>query len=250
MDRCLNKLIGATDMNYTTHNDKESLESAKTGSSLMGEIEATYAELRSLFGKPRTWDDGKVDAEWVIEFSDKTIATVHNWKDGKAYLGEVGLDLKNIKRWSVGGFSPAAATMVQIALDLSREDKDSDKGSTGEQAFESAFAVMDNIAKTKGENYAALVELVILTIKRRQLMDLLLAMLGDMTEMPDHVRKGIEKIDNEISVRTISRACHASTVEFKNDKEAGDLMDWAGRVISCEEVGIESLMKSMFKKGS
>ena len=249
MDRCLTKLLGAN-MKYATHNDKESLEGASNGASLVGKVKATYAELRSLFGKPMTWDDGKVDAQWVVEFSDGTIASVYNWKDGVAYLGEAGLPIKNITEWHVGGLSSAAHAMVQIAIDLSREERESSKDDVEKKVFESAFAVMDNIAKTKGENYAALVELVILTMKRKQLMDLLLAMLSDMTEMPDHVRNGIEKIDSEISVRTISRACHASTVEFKNDKEAEDLMDWAGRVISCEEVGIESLMKSMLKKGS
>ena len=237
-------------MKYATHNDKESLEGASNGASLVGKVKATYAELRSLFGKPMTRDDGKVDAQWVVEFSDGTIASVYNWKDGVAYLGEAGLPIKNITEWHVGGLSSAAHAMVQIAIDLSREERESSKDDVEKKVFESAFAVMDNIAKTKGENYAALVELVILTMKRKQLMDLLLAMLSDMTEMPDHVRNGIEKIDNEISVRTISRACHASTVEFNTDKEAGDLMDWAGRVISCEEVGIESLMKSMLKKGS
>lgn len=247
MDRCLNKLIGATDMNYATHNDKESLESATTGSSLMGEIEATYAELRSLFGKPLTWDDGKVDAEWVIEFSDKTIATIHNWKDGTAYLGSAGLELNKINHWKVGGFSPAAHTMVQIAVDLSRELEEP-KGDTEKEIFQSAYAVMDNIAKTKGENYAMLVEIVILTRKRQQLTSMLLEMLTDAADMPDSVRKSIAKIDGEISVKTISKSCEAASFNFKSEKEAKELMDWSERVMSCEESGIETLLNKMKKK--
>ena len=71
-----------------------------------------------------------------------------------------------------------------------------------------------------------------------------------MVEMPESVRKAIEKIDGEISVRTIAKSCEASTLNFKNQKEADELMDWAGRVMSCEENGIETLMKMMKKAGS
>ena len=249
MDRCLTKLLGSN-MKYATHNDKESLEGASNGASLVGKVKATYAELRSLFGKPMTWDDGKVDAQWVVEFSDGTIASVYNWKDGVAYLGETGLPIKNITEWHVGGFSSAAHAMVQIAIDLSREERESSKDDAEKKVFESAFAVMDNIANTKGESYALLVEVVILTMKRRQLMSMMLEMLSDMVEMPESVRKAIEKIDGEISVRTIAKSCEASTLNFKNQKEADELMDWAGRVMSCEENGIETLMKMMKKAGS
>jgi len=248
MDRCLNKLMGATSMNYTTHNDKESLEDAVNGASLVGKVKATYAELRSLFGKPLDWECDKVDAQWIVEFSDGTIATVYNWKDGMAYLGEDGLPIKKITDWHVGGLSPAAHAMVQIALDLSRESKEQPKDDV-EKAFESAFAVMENIQKTKGDDYALMVELVILTLKRRQLMELLLKMLSDMTEMPKSVRQALEKIDSEISIRTISKACEASKLEFKTDEQAKELMDCASSVMSCEEHGIEGLIKAMKKDG-
>jgi len=248
MDRCLNKLMGATSMNFKTHNDKESLEDAVNGASLVGEVKATYAELCSLFGKPRTWDDGKVDAQWIVEFSDGTIASVYNWKDGVAYLGESGLPVKKITDWHVGGLSPAAHAMVQIALDLSRESKEQPKDDV-EKAFESAFAIMDNIQKTKGEDYASMVELVILTLKRRQLTELLLKMLSDMTDMPQSVRKALEKVDGEIAIRTISKACDASKLDIKTDAKAKELMDCAASVMACEENGIEDLIKAMKKDG-
>ena len=248
MDRCLNKLMGATSMNFKTHNDKQSLEDAVNGASLVGEVKATYAELRSLFGKPLDWECDKVDAQWIVEFSDGTIATIYNWKDGVAYLGEAGLPVKKITDWHVGGLSSAAHAMVQIALDLSRESKEQPKDDV-EKAFESAFAIMENIQKTKGEDYASMVELVILTLKRRQLMDLLLKMLSDMTDMPRSVRQALEKIDGEISVRTISKACEASKMEFKTDAQAKELMDCAASVMACEEHGIEDLIKAMKKDG-
>ena len=248
MDRCLNKLMGATSMNFKTHNDKESLEDAVNGASLVGEVKATYAELRSLFGKPLEWECGKVDAQWIVEFSDGTIATIYNWKDGVAYLGEAGLPVKKITDWHIGGLSPAAHTMVQIALDLSRESRDEPKGDV-DKALESAFAVMENIAKTKGDEYASMVEVVILTLKRKQLVDLLLTMLSDMTEMPKAVRKGLEKIDGEISVRTIARACSATSLDLNTDERAKELMDCAHRVMDCEETGIEDLIKIMKKDG-
>jgi hypothetical protein len=240
--------MGATSMNFKTHNDKESLENASNGASLVGTVQATYAELRSLFGKPLTWDDGKVDAQWVVEFSDGTIASVYNWKNGVAYLGEAGLPVRKITDWHIGGLSPAAHTMVQIALDLSRESKEQPKDDV-EKAFESAFAVMENIQKTKGEDYALMVELVILTLKRRQLMELLLKMLSDMTEMPKSVGQALAKIDSEISIRTIAKACEASKLDFNTDDQAKELMDCASSVMSCEEHGIEGLIKAMKKDG-
>jgi hypothetical protein len=48
--------MGATSMNFKTHNDKQSLEDAFNGTSLVGEVKATYRELRSLFGKPLDWE--------------------------------------------------------------------------------------------------------------------------------------------------------------------------------------------------
>ena len=79
-----------------------------TGSSFMGKVKTSYAELVEVFGEPTTHNsaDGKVTAEWKIEFgvnddltwakpmhpgdihSDRSvIATIYDWKTGETPFG-------------------------------------------------------------------------------------------------------------------------------------------------------------------
>ena len=77
-------------------------------SSKKGEIRATFNKLVSVFGQPteQSYEFGeKVDCEWVIEFEDGMVATIYNWKNGKSYLGEDGLEIQEIDHWMVGGLS-------------------------------------------------------------------------------------------------------------------------------------------------
>lgn len=87
-------------MNYATHNQKEV---NPNDTSLMGYIDIEYDKLVSLFGEPTDSDGYKVDAQWDIEFEDGLIATIYNWKDGKNYNGEEGLDVTEITDWHIGG---------------------------------------------------------------------------------------------------------------------------------------------------
>jgi hypothetical protein len=228
-------------MNYITHNERESLATEVGGSSLVGTIDASYKEICSLFGKPiRYEEDGKVDAMWVVKFSDDTVASIYNWKDGRAFLGEKGLFVEKIKQWHIGGLSSAASTLVQITLDLKREEKQPTDG----DPFETALSMMENIVKTKGEKYAALVEVTILTMKRKQLMDMLIELMGKQTPtMPKRVKKILEEMDSELCVRTISRACHASGLDFDDKDKANELMEWAAQIVSQEVDGIKEMLK-------
>tara|TARA_B100001029_G_C14935879_1_gene380349 strand:+ start:239 stop:589 length:351 start_codon:yes stop_codon:yes gene_type:complete len=71
-----------------------------------GELKASFERLVNEFGPPTSGPDNyKVDAEWVIEFEGGYIATIYNWKDGKNYLGEDGLELDQITDWHIGGKS-------------------------------------------------------------------------------------------------------------------------------------------------
>jgi len=204
MDKCLNKLTGANTMNYVTHNERESLANEINGTSLVGTIDASYKEICSLFGKPMRYESGKVDATWVVQFSDDTVATIYNWKDGKAYLKEEGLAVEKIKQWHIGGFASSAQTLVQIALDLKREEKEQ----TDDSPFEGAFSMMENIVKTRGKEYAALVEVAMLTMKRKQLMDMVIDLLEKQAGgMPKRVKRILEEMDVELCCRTISSAC-------------------------------------------
>ena len=88
-------------MNFKTHNNKEI---DVCGTSLVGKIETTYAQLVELFGEPTPSDEYKSDAEWEIELEDGTVNTIYNWKNGRNYLGIDGLDVEDITDWHIGGF--------------------------------------------------------------------------------------------------------------------------------------------------
>jgi hypothetical protein len=240
MDRCLNNFKG-TDMNYETHN-KTAIST--DGSSLRGEVIATYKELTDLFGAPTSGDGNKVEAHWAVKFSDGTVATVYNWKDGKSYLGEQGKEVKDITEWHIGGYGPSAPILVQLTLELMREAKPKHKM---EEAFSSAFDMMDSIKSTKGEHYASLVQVAMLTIKRREIIELLSHMLQETSGMPESVRDMILEADTQMAVKTISAACEASKFEFTAQEPADELMGWAERMIKAEIGGVEQLLKDKKK---
>lgn len=101
-------------MNFETHND---IDIEINGTFKQGTIETSYTNLVSKFGKPLKGSrDNNVDVEWFIRFSDGTIANIHNWKDGKAYLGDRGLAIEDIKVWIVGGVNPKAVEYVKQAI--------------------------------------------------------------------------------------------------------------------------------------
>ena len=54
------------------------------------------------FGEPtRAGDNDKTDAEWIVN-TPHGVATIYNYKDSHAYLGEAGLDAVQIIEWHVG----------------------------------------------------------------------------------------------------------------------------------------------------
>jgi hypothetical protein len=84
-----------------------------SGTCFMGTLRATYSQIVSKLGSPDdSFDSYKTDAEWVIEFEDGTVATIYNWKDGKNYCGESGLDVSEITEWHIGGCRPHVETWV------------------------------------------------------------------------------------------------------------------------------------------
>ena len=88
-----------------------------SGTSLRGTITIGYLDLVKVFGPPHSNGDGyKVDAEWDLRFSDGTIATIYNWKDGKNYCGDEGECVENIRDWHIGGKDYRAVEYVFEAL--------------------------------------------------------------------------------------------------------------------------------------
>ena len=95
-------------------------EACCSGTCLQGEIDADYNRLLERLGPPcKGFDSYKSDAEWIIEFEGGSIATIYNWKDGKNYLGEGGLDLCDIKEWHVGGRSKEVVAWVDDLINNS-----------------------------------------------------------------------------------------------------------------------------------
>lgn len=72
--------------------------------SLQGYVNTNYETLVACFGEPvAQYDDYKCDCEWNIKFADGVVVSIYNWKDGKNYCGEEGLDVEDITDWHVGG---------------------------------------------------------------------------------------------------------------------------------------------------
>ena len=86
------------------------------GTSLMNEFSESYSNLVKVFGLPNGKSDGyKVDAEWII-ITPEGVATIYNYKDGKNYLEEQGLEVKDITEWHIGGHSEEVVKYIIGAL--------------------------------------------------------------------------------------------------------------------------------------
>ena len=83
---------------------------------LQGHIEATYQQLVKAFGLPNSQGDTtKTDAEWLLS-TDKGVATIYNWKNGKAYMGKNGDTIENITFWNIGGTNPIVVEEIKNYL--------------------------------------------------------------------------------------------------------------------------------------
>ena len=103
-------------MTFTTHNDAPI---DTNGTHLQGYIACNYNQLVDLFGEPIPEQielGHKVDWEWNIKFSDGTVATIYNWKNGPNYCGEAGLHETLVSQWHVGGFNTQALYHLQPLL--------------------------------------------------------------------------------------------------------------------------------------
>ena len=108
---------------FITHNEGVN-ENAIFGSSLIGYLKCSYQELIDSFGEPMKIDlstsDGKTDVEWDIEFQDGTYLHIYNWKNGKNYLGDDGLEVDQIIEWNVGGHSKKDLDKLQMVFQVNK----------------------------------------------------------------------------------------------------------------------------------
>lgn len=100
-------------MSFETHN---TAHINPTGTCFQGYLTSDYSNIIRVFGDPIESDGYKVDAEWVICFSDGEIATIYNWKDGKNYCGADGMDVRDIEDWHIGGLNPVVVERVKNLL--------------------------------------------------------------------------------------------------------------------------------------
>lgn len=107
-----------TKLKFITHNDDDLIDI--NGTSYQGTITANYIDLVDVFGDPLDGDNYKTDAEWIVKFTCgemEVVATIYNWKDGKSYCGDDGLDVTDICEWNVGGYDANAFLWVKTALE-------------------------------------------------------------------------------------------------------------------------------------
>ena len=79
-----------------------------TGTSGKGGFVCKYEMLVKVLGEPikESSLDFKTQAEWNIEYKDGTITTIYDWKQGKGYLGDEGIEPEDVVEWNVGGNHP------------------------------------------------------------------------------------------------------------------------------------------------
>ena len=81
---------------------------AINGTCLQGYIETTYDELVNVFGEPTKLEGDKVTVEWIIRFSDGTVASIYDWK-----LSETPMEYYP---WHIGGMSQLAVNRVNDCM--------------------------------------------------------------------------------------------------------------------------------------
>lgn len=89
-----------------------------TGMHGIGTVLAHYDDIVAVYGKPFTrLPENKIDVEWIVE-TKHGIATIYNYKDGIAYLGEKGKDVRAIREWHIGGHGHGRAVFKEIQTAL------------------------------------------------------------------------------------------------------------------------------------
>lgn len=230
-------------MNFITHNT----EQIKTdGTHLQGYIDAKYNELISLFGQPHDSDGYKVDAEWDIQFADGTVATIYNYKNGKNYCGSSGTRKQDITHWHIGGFTKQAVNNVQISVDLFREQAAPKPETKAEEAFETAMEMMEMLRKTKGKEYADLVEIVMLAKKQGELLHTVVSGLVMNDLMPVDAANMLGKVNASMLAKIVGK--YVRVAKLDEDALYEEATDWADRLMEYEQKGAQELVKQCKRK--
>ena len=110
---------------YTVNEDIN--RSALDGQGYIGYLNCSYEELVDAFGEPFKIGsltlENKIDVEWDIKFQDGTYLHIYNWKNGKNYLGNDGLEVIQITKWNVGGHSEKDLEKLQMVFPANKISK-------------------------------------------------------------------------------------------------------------------------------
>lgn len=90
--------------------DKLTSSLKTNGTCLQGCIRTTFDALEKAFGEPLypKSGDGKVICEWILEFTDESIATIYCWKVPQVPMEEYD--------WHIGGHSEKVVEYVKYFL--------------------------------------------------------------------------------------------------------------------------------------
>lgn len=143
-------------------------------------------------------------------------------------------------------FNVTPEMLAQIEADLKKESEQ-DKGLI-ESALESATTIRENLIAIKGEEYARLVEIGVLTHKRIKLCSFLISILEEAVEDFGPVqRMAFATIDTTMSARIINHACKLIAPDA-DAKYAAELTSWIDRIVDAETDGIAGIEEKLFGK--
>lgn len=87
-----------------------------SGTCLQSEVRARYCDIVRLLGEPNGGHDAyKVDAEWIV-CTENGVCTIYNYKDGKNYCGDEGLEIEDITNWHLGAHTKQVAEIVRKVI--------------------------------------------------------------------------------------------------------------------------------------
>ena len=89
---------------------------------LLEMVNISSDKLIRIFGEPEAMESSKTDWEWVLEFEGGSILYIYDWKCGKNYHGEHGLDIDEIPVWHIGGQNKDKQLCKELVAFLNQEE--------------------------------------------------------------------------------------------------------------------------------
>lgn len=90
------------------------------GTSLAGYLQGSLLDVTALFGPPLGGDDVdgyKTDAEWMLMIDGNEPLTIYNYKNGRNYNGEDGVEVEDMTEWHIGSKTVSTVWKLQRYID-------------------------------------------------------------------------------------------------------------------------------------